>query len=64
MQIGVTVRQRACERALEMQAEKSGGDDNGQWSKRAVGFLEDTDFGCEGGFQRGLERAEIDFAWR
>ena len=48
--------------ALQILAEHTRRDDDGQGRERAVGFLVRRDFICERGFQRGLERAEAKFA--
>ena len=56
--------QRVRQRALEMQAQQSRGNDDGQRRERAVHFLVRGDLFSQRGFERGLKRAEMDFAWR
>ena len=56
------------ERALEVKAEETRGDEDGQRSERAVMLLEFSDRGGERGFEVGLERAADQasrvLAWR
>ena len=56
--------QRPGQRMLEMQAKQARRNNNGEGRKRAVGLFIGGHFGSEGGFERRLEQAKMDFTWR
>ena len=60
----MAVGQLPCEFSLQIQAKQTGGNDDGERRKRALGVPKCQDFGGEDGFEYRLKWAEMDLAWR